>query len=236
MTVMNNKNALATENNTKKRRIGLLQLLGIFAIAVLIAALLAAWWVKYNIYASEFKPQTLSDREEKILHAKLAMLDVSSERGRYARGRNGYDAEQPLSPEPYSEIGLKREIRLTEKELNSLVANNPEVARRVAIDLSDDLVSVKLIVPVDDDVVVLGGKTLRLSLGMVLSYDKGQPVVALKGISLGGIPLPNAWLGYLKNKNLVEEFGSEGGFWQLFSEGVKEIKVREGHILIRLKA
>ncbi len=47
--------------------------------------------------------------------------------------------------------------------------------------------------------------------------------------------MPNAWLGYMKNKNLVEEFGTDGGFWQLFAEGVRDIKVREGHIRIRLK-
>ena len=69
----------------------------------------------------------------------------------------------------------------------------------------------------------------------MLGYENGRPVVALKGVSLGGIPIPNAWLGNLKNRNLVKEFGSEGGFWKLFSDGVADLKVREGHILIKLK-
>ncbi len=233
---MNSNSADITERYTKKSRIGCLQVLGIFALAILVSGLLIAWWVKYNVYASEFKPTTLSAKEEKILNAKLARLNKSAAGNHHTIGRKRFDPAGPLVPEPYSETGLKREISLTEKELNALVANDPEVARRVAIDLSNDLVSVRLVVPVDEDVVVLGGKTLRVSLGIILSYEHGEPVVALKGISLGGIPLPNAWLGYIKNKNLVDEFGSDGGFWQLFSKGVKDIKVREGHILIRLKS
>jgi hypothetical protein len=30
-------------------------------------------------------------------------------------------------------------------------------------------------------------------------------------------------------------FRAEGGFWKLFSDGVADIKVQEGHILIKLK-
>ena len=60
-------------------------------------------------------------------------------------------------------------------------------------------------------------------------------MVALKGVSLGGIPIPNAWLGNLKNKNLVKGFGTEDGFWKLFSDGVADLKVKDGHIQIKLK-
>ena len=141
----------------------------------------------------------------------------------------------PLEPEVYSEEGAKREISLTEKELNALIANNPEVAQRVAINLSDSLISVKLVIPIDEEIPVLGGKTLRLNLGLILGYENERPVVALKGVSIGGIPLPNAWLGNLKNRNLVREFGGDGGFWKLFSDGVADLKVKKGHILIKLK-
>ncbi len=72
-------------------------------------------------------------------------------------------------------------------------------------------------------------------MGLILGYEKGEAVVGLKGVSLGGIPVPNAWLGNLKNKNLVKEFASRGAFWKSFSNGVADIKVKEGHILIKLK-
>jgi hypothetical protein len=145
------------------------------------------------------------------------------------------EQKPPLRPEKYSEEGAIRDISLTEKELNAMIASDPEVASRVAIDLSENLVSILLVLPVEEGFPVLGGKTLRFNFGLVLGFADGQPVVALKGISLGGIPLPNAWLGNMKNRNLVSEFAAEGGFWKLFSDGVSDLQVRDGHLLISLK-
>ncbi len=39
----------------------------------------------------------------------------------------------------------------------------------------------------------------------------------------------------MKNKNLVKGFGGEGSFWKLFSDGVADLKVQHGHVLIKLK-
>ena len=106
----------------------------------------------------------------------------------------------------------------------------------MAIDLSDDLVSSKLLLPVHEDFPILGGKTLRVRTGVVFTYDNNKPVVILKGITIMGIPLPNAWLGGIKNIDLVEEFGGDtGGFWKTFSDGVEDITITEGFLKIRLK-
>jgi hypothetical protein len=223
------------ETAAKKFRFGLLQVIGIVALAIIVSALLTAWWVKYYIYASKFTPTVLTVKEQKILDSKLAKLEVTANKTAIVQKKKGQGKGISLKPEPYSEEGAKREISLTEKELNALIAKNPEVAQRVAVDLSDNLISVKLVVPMDEEIPVLGGKTLRLNLGVIVRYEDERPVIALKGVSLGGIPLPNAWLGNLKNKNLVKEFGAEGGFWKLFSDGVADLKVQEGNILIKLK-
>jgi hypothetical protein len=177
----------------------------------------------------------LTAQEQKVLDSKLAKLEESANKDVAVTKKKRGDKRTPLEPEKYSEEGAKREISLTEKELNGLIANNPEVAQRVAIDLSDNLVSLKLVIPVDEEIPVFGGKTLRLNVGIILGYERERPVVALKGVSLGGIPIPNAWLSNLKNRNLVKEFGDAGGFWKFFSDGVADLKVREGHILIKLK-
>lgn len=229
----NNTKKVPLEN--KKFRIGWLQILKITAVVFIVTVLLTAWWIKHNIYASQFIPTELSPKEQRVLDAKLARLDESANIERLIPRKSDEAARAALEPEPYSEEGAKREISLTEKELNALIANNPEVARRVAIDLSSNLASIKLVVPIEEEIPVLGGKTLRLSLGIVLGYADERPIVALKGVSLGGIPLPNAWLGNLKHKNLVDEFSAEGGFWQLFAAGVQDIQVKEGHIQIQLK-
>jgi hypothetical protein len=59
--------------------------------------------------------------------------------------------------------------------------------------------------------------------------------VALKGISLWGVPIPNAWLGGIKNIDLVKQFGGQGGFWHTFAAGVEDIRVEEGRLTVRLR-
>ncbi len=106
---------------------------------------------------------------------------------------------------------------------------------KLVVDFSNDLVSVKLLIPVDPDFPIMGGKTLKVKAGAELAFRWGRLVVILRGISVMGVPLPNAWLGGLKNIDLVEVFGAEPGFWKGFSDGVAAIEVREGSLLILLK-
>jgi hypothetical protein len=82
---------------------------------------------------------------------------------------------------------------------------------------------------------VMGGKTLKLSAGLELAFQNGRAVVILKGVSVMGVPVPNAWLGGVKNVDLVSEFGGSEGFWKAFSEGVENIEVTDGRLLIQLR-
>jgi hypothetical protein len=70
---------------------------------------------------------------------------------------------------------------------------------------------------------------------MEMRFAAGRPVVILKGVSIWGVPLPNAWLGNMKNIDLVQEFGNDRGFWQAFADGVEVIDVKDGELRIRLK-
>jgi len=60
-------------------------------------------------------------------------------------------------------------------------------------------------------------------------------LLIVKGISIGGIPLPSAWIGDIKNRDLVSEFGGEGGFWNQFAKGVDGVEVTEGRLRLKLK-
>jgi hypothetical protein len=206
------------------------------AACLIVVALLSVWWIKSNLYASPFSPTTLTEREQQALNAKLDRLQRNnpSDPKSPPVGTAETKSEGRLAPEPYTEDAAQRELRITEKELNALIANDEATARRVAIALSADMVSVKLIVPVDDDFPVLGGKTLRLTCGITLRHEAGKPVVALRGVSVGGVPIPDAWLGNIKHVDLVREFGGQGGFWDLFSKGVEDIKVLDGSLFVRL--
>lgn len=226
-----------------EKRFGCLQVFGIVVVAVIITAGITVLIFKTYFFPSEFKPVTLSPHEEQVLTAKLEKLDsIGADVNLHGKdnlkkpsGEDRFDSSGNLEPEPYSEKNIKREIIFTERELNALLAKNTDLARKLAIDLSDDLVSAKLLVPVDEDFPLLGGKTLRVRTGVVFTYVKGKPVVILKGITIMGVPMPNAWLGGIKNIDLVKEFGADKGFWKSFSDGVEDIKVKEGHLKITLK-
>jgi hypothetical protein len=101
--------------------------------------------------------------------------------------------------------------------------------------LSESLVSAKLLVPMDEDFPILGGQVLRVNAGLGLTYENGKPVVTMRGISIMGIPMPNAWLGGIKNIDLVKEFGGGEGFWKSFAAGIDNIRVENGSLLIELK-
>lgn len=211
-----------------KRRFGCMQVLGIILAAVLLSAIATGVWIKYNVYASAFKTTTLSEKEEAAFAEKLARLEAA---GGSAAPPNGNVAE----PEAYSEEGANREIRITEKELNAIIDKNPEWADRVAIDISRDLLSVVLLVPVDPEFPIVGGTTARITAGATLRFENDKPVVIVRGISIGGVPLPSAWMGDLKNKDLVQEFGGQGGFWDGLSRGVEEIMLEDGNLYLKLR-
>ena len=195
------------------------------------AAIIASVWiVKVYLFPTEFKPVTLDVEETQTLERKLQRLDVFE--GGQARTQQGTEG---LTPEAYSEVGARREITFTERELNALLAKNTDLAHKVAIDLAEDLLSGKLLMPVDEDFPILGGQTIRVRAGLELAYADNRPRVVLKGVTVMGVPMPNAWLGGMKNIDLIEEFGEQQGFWQAFADGVDSINVADGQLNIKLK-
>ncbi len=199
----------------------------ILSLIFLVLVALGGYWIWTNFYAAPIQPVELTQGEEKVLEEKLEKVQEAS--AAIAGNESG------LEPEPYSEQGAKRDLAFSERELNALIARSPELADRVSVDLSPGMLSVTALVPVDKDFPVAGGTTVKLKLGVELGYHEGAPTVVLKGVSLGGVPIPSAWLGGLKHKNLVKEFGNERGFWKLFSDGVKALEVEDGQLKLSLK-
>ncbi|NOR50357.1 MAG: arginine N-succinyltransferase [Desulfuromonadales bacterium] len=167
-----------------------------------------------------------------MLESKLERLDTMRREPTLHKGR---DQNKGRQPERYSETGANREIIITERELNALLAKDTDLATKLSIDLSQDLASAKLLIPLDEEFPLLGGKTLKVTAGLKLAYKNNKPVVALKGISLWGVPIPNAWLGNMKNVDLVQEFGDQNGFWSAFADGVEEVEISDGQLRVRLK-
>jgi len=213
---------------------GCLRTLGIMLLTVIISVVATVFVINYYLFPKKLDPVELSQREESTLNQKLKQFGLPTLPSSDSPSSKS-DKAIALEPEPYSEEGAKREISFSEKELNAMLAKNTELADKVAIDLSDNLASARMIIPVDPDFPFLGGKTVKVNAGAELAYANGRPIVILKGISVWGVPIPNAWLGNIKNVDLVKEFGGDEGFWKSFSDGVENITVIEGQLQIKLK-
>ncbi len=207
---------------------------------IMLTAAITYWTVRTYVYAKDFEPVVLSQIEQRKLDRKLVALGYEpapkslSARNKSA-DKNDFDGGGRLKPEKYSEEGGERDLSFSEKELNSLLASNEEMAKKLAIDLSQDLISARILVPVDRDFPVLGGKTLRISTGVETSFKNGRPKVVLRGVTVMGVPIPNAWLGGLKNIDVISEFGDDQGFWKSFADGVEDIRVEDGELRVKLK-
>lgn len=208
------------------------RVLGIVFLAVIVSVGLSFWLITTYVFPKALTPTVLDASESRVLEAKLEGLET---------GRRGFgtasesDQDWLSNSEPYSETGTVREIRLTERELNALLARDSNLARRLAIDLSDDLLSARLLVPLDPAFPILGGRTVRVQAGLELAHRGGHPVVVVRGLSIMGVPLPSAWLGGLKNVDLVKQFGGNRGFWRSFAAGIDSVVVEEGELRVRLR-
>ena len=198
-----------------RRSIRLPIVLALVALTAVIAALVTLLVARLWIFQPEVSPVVLDSQEQVKLDKKLKTLTDKSE--------------------PYKERPDDRVIHLTERELNAIVARDPDLANRASFNLSDDKISATLLVDMPEDVPGIGGKTLEISTGLQVGHADGRPTIIIEGVSLMGVPIPSAWLGGWKGKDLVQADGPGGGVWDIFSEGVKDLRVEDGKLRLELK-
>ncbi len=213
----------------EKKSKNLLFIIGGISLIIFLSVVITIWVINNYFFPKQFQPVELNQQENQKLDKKLLQFSW------LADNTNPTTKQTGLEPEKYSEQGATREISLTERELNALLAKNTDLADKLAIDLSENMASGKLLMPMDEDFPVLGGKTIKISAGMELAFANNRPIIKLKGVSIMGVPIPNAWLGGLKNVDLVNEFGQDEGFWKAFADGVEDVNIAEGNLIIRLK-
>ena len=227
-----------TEQKQSKKGFSGLQVFGIVTAVILVTVLATLLAVRLYLFPRPFEPVVLSAAEQQQLEAKLDRLGTFAERGAQVPApeqEKDFADDGRLIPRKYGESPADRTVSFTERELNALIATNTDLADKLAIDLSDNLISARMLLPVDPDFPVFGGKTLRVRAGIEVAYREGRPVIKLKGISLMGVPLPNAWLGGIKNVDLVSEFSGDQGFWKAFGDGIESISVAEGALQVRVR-
>lgn len=184
-----------------------------------LAAAATAWWVKRNIYASPLLPVSLTQQEKQAFDEKVSAISGSP--------ADGKSNEQRAAEE-------KRTLTLSDKEINAFL-NEKGIGDRVKVELSEGGVQATALVPVDKEVPVFGGKTIRLAVALAgnMGADR-QPAFRIADVSVGGVPVPNAWLGDLKGVNLLASSIESDPLVKRFLAGIREFEFKKGTIRVLL--
>ena len=200
-----------------------------FTLLLFITVFLAAYF-GVRLSMAPFKPVTLSPHEQQEFDQKIEHIQRTQRAPAY------HVRPLPLKPQRYQEPTGGQPIRFTEKELNSLIAQRTDLADKLAFDLSDDMLSARLRLPIDPDVPIFGGQTLNAKAGLTITSANGETEIILEGITVMGFPLPSAWIGNLKNIDLVAaaQQGNASPFWELLADGISQVKIEDGTIRFTL--
>ncbi len=209
--------------STWKRKL-LMTVCVLFAIFGLATATFAVWY-QYNFHASPFKPIALSITEKQTLDAKMAVLggkvqDVKVQNARVQE----LPAPSPTDP--------AKTIVLNEREINAWLQEQG-LGETVKFRIQDGKISASVLAPVDQDVPYLGGHTVRLQVAFNTKLDEHRRfALSLADVSVGGISLPNAWLGGVKGLNLLaqSDSGADDPVLNGFAAGIKDFQVRDGEL------
>ena len=205
----------------------------VLVVLLILLLILAGAWIAYLLQAQRDVPVTLTPQEQRALDHKLATLrDAAVADPRPERvppPAPEHADERALAPEIYAEDPHRRRIRFTERELNAAIARDPALAGRAAVRLSPGQVSASFLIDVPEDLPLLGGRSLRVRTGLQLLTQDDRLEARLLGISVGGVPLPGAWLGGWKGSDLLATSGLGG-----LGAGIEALEVREGELELLL--
>ena len=200
----------------------MLIVLAVILVCCGLTAAATAWWVKRNVYASPLHPVSLSQAEQKVFDEKIGVLTGASE-----APKDEKTPEQRASE-------AERTLVVTDKEINAFLAKQG-IGEQVKVELAVGNIEATVLVPVDKDVPLFGGKTLRLKLALTGKMGEDQkPAFRVTDISLGGVPLPNAWLGDLKGVNLLASNVESDPVVKRFLAGIREFEIKGGSIRVLL--
>ena len=230
------KNESVEQNANAKGRSSRLPWILVLLLSVLLVA--AGLRIYYLMQVQQAAMATLTPVEQSVLDAKLARLREAAvgtaplaqeAPDEEASGEEAAGQDAAVAPEIYQEDPERRYLRFTERELNAVIARDPALAGRAAVRLSPGQVSSSFLVDVPEDMPVVGGRRVRVQAGLQLVTEGDRVRARLLGVSVAGVPLPNAWLGGLKGADLLEGSGLGG-----FGAGIETVEVGEGWVALRL--
>jgi len=180
-------------------------IIGIFALLLVSAGAAYYFWTNRPI-----SPVVLNAKEQAVLDQKVEAV----EERKYEKG--------------------EKVLVLTEREVNALLHHNTGLGDKVRLELANNAIHARIrIENIDEDLPLIGGRTLKAKARFELTDSNGRPAIILDDLTVYGISLPNAWLADLKGKNLLSNLGLNQSR-NRFAEGIESIKVENGKITIKL--
>jgi hypothetical protein len=228
-------------------------------LAVIATVLIMIWWSQRPI-----KPVVLSQLEKANVDQKLERINAGSSAAQSPDRRTPATASQtpvviPQKPDATSQIPANpplkdrpagsdvnitldqpyvpgsKVLKLTEREINGLLNANTDLGKSVRLEFAQDAINAYVVVPIPQDVPVMGGKMFRARGRFRVSIGNGgTPFAILEDVTVYGLSLPKAWLGGLKGENLLENaMGERNGSPVL--KGIKSLKVEPGALVLEVE-
>ena len=205
-----------------------------FLLAILLTVGICYWWfIHRNLNADELDVTKLTPTEKVLLDAKMDAMNGE----KYAIEKLNQAAEDPVYNKQLQkekeELGLPEgpHLRLTEKEINGALHSNASLQGRMRVELDDDTFSILTNFDVPEDAPFLAGNTVRANLSITLMMVDGKMSMRVKSVTIGGFPMPNAWLGNVKDHDLFEQI-NETKFGKAFNAGIKAFRIDDGNLIL----
>lgn len=187
------------------------------------------WWVKHNFDAKPMKPVVLSEKEQRDFDSKLAVFGDPPMAPVTIQVPPAPGQPPASAPIPQVEPGAEnRTIIITEREVNAYFAKQ-KLGENVQVSFAEGKIVAGIIVDVPQDFPLMAGQKvrLRLTFGTGLTPDHKLSFV-FDDVSVGGISMPNAWLGDLKGVDLVAKNLESDPALQRFLAGIQSLEIHSG--------
>lgn len=176
-----------------------------------IAAATGALWVRHTFYPSPITPVSLTAAEKEEFDSKLQTLN------------NPAAAEE-----------ANRTILVSEREVNAYLAQQ-QLGENVEVKFGEGNVSAAVIFQAPEDFPIFPNQKIRLRFTFGTSLTPEHKLsLKLDDLSLGGISLPNSWIGDIKGVDLVAENVEHDPALQKFLAGIKSMDIHNGTLRLVL--
>lgn len=177
-----------------------------------IATATTAWWLKSNFDPDPFTPVALTTQEQQAFEQKM----------------------QAVSAPATTDLD-KRTLVISEREVNAWLAKN-ELGESVQVRFNNGKITAAAILQLPEDFPLLAGQKIKLSLALAAQLNETGRHFAMQidDVSVGGLPLPNEWIGGIKGMNLIDESARKDPAMERFLKGIRRFEIANGTVTVSL--